>query len=228
MSMKLAGGAGVLGVVCGSIGGLTADMFDFPATGATAAQIVAFNEEHRTALLVSMLFNTTAVTLWLVFGAGVWLRLRQAAGGDGLPAACFAFGFVAFVTLLFAGFVPAFLLAYRGAEVTEPRLLYDAAFGLLAMSGAPTALALGAYAAFVFKAGQFPRWTAELAVLGAAAHIALFASFLVEDGFFSLQGEVIIAIPATLFLWIIGTGIAMLAAPDGSGARVHSYGTKTP
>jgi hypothetical protein len=32
------------------------------------------------------------------------------------------------------------------------------------------------------------------------------------NGFFSLEGQVITAIPATLFAWIMGTGIAMLAA----------------
>jgi hypothetical protein len=42
--------------------------------------------------------------------------------------------------------------------------------------------------------------------------VVLLASFLVGDGFFSLQGQVISAIPATLFVWILGTAVAMLAA----------------
>ena len=61
-----------------------------------------------------------------------------------------------------------------------------------------------------------PRWTAWLGVVGALAHIALLASFVVSEGFFSLEGQVITALPATLFMWIIGTGIAML--------RSHSLG----
>ena len=44
------------------------------------------------------------------------------------------------------------------------------------------------------------------------AHVALLASFVVSEGFFSLEGQVITAIPATLFIWIIGTGVALLAA----------------
>ena len=216
MSTKIAGGAGVMGVLFGAVGGLLPNMLDFPATGAPAAEIMEFTNSHRTELLVAMLFNSSAVTLWLVFGAGVWLRLHETIGGERLTSACFVFGFIAFEALLFAGFVPAFLLAYRAPEVSEPRLLYDAAFGLLAMSGAPTAVALGAYAAFVLRTRQLPRWTAELALLGAAAHILLFASFLVKDGFFSLQGEVIVAIPATLFVWIFGTGIALMRASPSS------------
>jgi hypothetical protein len=48
--------------------------------------------------------------------------------------------------------------------------------------------------------------------VAAAAHVVLLGSFLVTEGFFSLEGQVITAIPATLFVWIIGTSIAMLAA----------------
>jgi hypothetical protein len=55
------------------------------------------------------------------------------------------------------------------------------------------------------------RWTAWLGVVGAVAHVALLASFVVSEGFFSLEGQVITAIPATLFIWIVGTGIGMLA-----------------
>jgi hypothetical protein len=36
--------------------------------------------------------------------------------------------------------------------------------------------------------------------------------FGVKDGFFSLEGQVNTAIPATLFVWIMGTGVAMLRA----------------
>jgi len=57
-----------------------------------------------------------------------------------------------------------------------------------------------------------PRWSAWLAVLAASAHVVLLASFLVTDGFFSLEGQVITVIPATLFAWIAGTSIAMLTA----------------
>jgi hypothetical protein len=158
-----------------------------------------------------MLLSTAAVSLWFVFGAGVWLRLRRASGAESLASACFAFGFVGFVVLLLAGFTAFFVLVYRDADVGDPRLLYDLTFGLLAMSGAPTAIALGSYAALVFRSAALPRWTAWLGVVGALAHVALLASFAVTEGFFSLEGQVISAIPATLFMWIIGTGIAMLA-----------------
>jgi hypothetical protein len=210
-SLRLAGAAGLLGCALGVAGSLLVDLFDAPATTASAAEIVNSVEGDRTALLVGMLLSTAAVSLWFVFGAGVWLRLRRASGPESLATACFAFGFVGFVALLLAGFTCFFVLVYRDADVGDPRLLYDVTFGLLAMSGAPTAIALGSYAALVFRSAALPRWTAWLGLVGALAHVALLASFVVSEGFFSLEGQVITAIPATLFMWIIGTGIAMLA-----------------
>jgi hypothetical protein len=164
-----------------------------------------------------MVLNTLGVALWVVFGAGVWLRLRE--GGESILSATFAFGFVSFVTLIFVGFMPFFVLAYRGGDPDDARLLYDLTFGMLALSGAPTAVALGAYCAHVWRTRRLPRWTAVLAGIGAAAHVVLLASFTVRDGFFSLEGQVITAIPATLFIWLLGTGIAMLTG-SGRGERL--------
>jgi hypothetical protein len=211
-ALRLAGTAGVLGIALGLAGVLIDQMETFPGTGSTARDIAEFVQAHRTALLVAMLLNTAALSLWLVFGAGVWLWLRETTGVESIFSACFMLGLLGFVALLFAGFAAFFVLVYRGADASEPKLLYDLALGLLAMSGAPTALALGSYAAATHRAAHIPRWTAALAALAALAHVALFASFLIRSGFFSLEGGVIIAIPGTLFAWILGTSLAMKAA----------------
>lgn len=207
--IKLAGLAGIVGVGLGVVGVVVDRMETFPGTGAPAAELTRFVADDRSALLVAMFLNTAAITLWLAFGAGVWVWLRRAVGGENVLTACFLVGLVGFVAVLFAGFTSFFLLVYRGGEVADPRLLYDLAFGLLAMSGAPTALALGSYAALALRAPSLPAWTGHLAMFGAVTHVALLASFVVSDGFFSLQGGVIIAIPGTLFLWIAATGLAM-------------------
>lgn len=209
-TQRFAGAAGPLGCALGAAGGLIVDLLNAPATTASAAEIVESIDGERTALLAGTLLSAAAVSLWMVFGAGVWLRLREAGGGDSLASTCFAFGLVGFVTLLFAGFTAFLVLVYRNGDVGDPRLLYDLAFGLLAMSGAPTAIALGSYAAEVFRTDALPGWTAWLGVIGAVAHVALLASFVVSEGFLSLEGQVITAIPATLFIWITATGIAML------------------
>jgi hypothetical protein len=211
---------GVLGfVVPGLAGVFLAPVWDFPGTQGTPSEIAAYVAEHQDALRVGVVLNAVGVTLWGVFGAGIWLRLRRITGGESLLSACFLAGVVSFVTLLLAGFTAFLVLAYRAPQISDPRLLYDISFGLLAMSGLPTALALGSYAALTFESRHLPLWTAWLAAVGAAAHVLLLASFLVSDGFLSLEGQVITAIPATLFLWNLGTGIALLR---DSGGRVSS------
>ncbi len=211
-AIRFASHAGVASIAFGIAGFIVDRMWTFPGTGATAGEITGFVSAHRSALLLAMALSTTAVALWLLFGVGVWLRLRGRTSGESFLSVCFLVGLVSFVTLLFAGFTCLYLLAYRAPESPDPRLLYDLSWGLLAMSGVPTALALGAYAVQVFRDGRLPGWTAWLAVVGALAHLALIASLLVTTGFFSLEGGVTIAIPATLFAWITGTSIAMMPA----------------
>jgi hypothetical protein len=210
-AMQLAGAAGILSLVLGGAGVLVGQMWAFPGTGATAGEIASFADAHRSALLVDMVLTTAAVWLWLIFGVGVWLRLREADEGEGFLPACFLAGLLSFVTLLFAGFAVFFVLVYRAPEASDPRLLYDLSFGLLAISGAPTALALGSYAISTLHTGCLPRCTAWLAVVAALAHVVLIASLLIPSGFFSLEGGVTIAIPATLFAWIVGTSSALIA-----------------
>ncbi|MGB7588746.1 MAG: hypothetical protein WBM00_08565 [Solirubrobacterales bacterium] len=217
-AIKLAGLAGLLSIALGIAGVIIDQMWTFPGTGATAGEIAGFVHAHRSALLAAMVLNTAAVGLCLVFGVGVWQWLREATGGESAMSMCFLVGLVSFVTLLLAGFTCFFVLVYRSADVSDPRLLYDLAFGLLAMSGIPTALALGSYAALVFRDDRLPRWTASMAAVAALAHLVLLASLLIASGFFSLEDGVTIAIPGTLFAWIAGTSMAMMSAgrPEAS------------
>src|SRR4051794_23574781 len=95
-SMKLAGWAGVLGFTLAAMGSVVigafqdASLFQFPETQSSAAEIAAFLGAGRGSGLAAMVLNTIAVMLWLVFGAGVWLKLRE--GGENLLSACFALG----------------------------------------------------------------------------------------------------------------------------------------
>ena len=97
------------------------------------------------------------------------------------------------------------LLAYRAPEIAGARELYELCFGLLALSGVPTALALGAYGATVLRARPLPSLTGWVALVGAASHVLIAGSFLPTAGFFSLEGGVIGAVPVTLFTWLLVT-----------------------
>jgi hypothetical protein len=212
-STRAAGIAGLLGVGLPVLGLLVLPIWKFPGTHTSATGITAFAVQHQTSLRVVMVLNSAGVGLWLIFGAGVWLWLRQVDGPDGLRSACFALGLVGFVTLLLAGFVAMFIISYRAPEFSDVRLLYDLTFGLLSMSGIPTAIALGCYSAVAFRNPALPRSTAWLAAVAAAAHVVLLFSFIVPSGFFSLEGGTITVIPGLLFTWIVATSVAMLAVP---------------
>ncbi len=101
-------------------------------------------------------------------------------------------------------------LGVAGVIVDQMWRIPDLSFGLLAMSGVPTALALCAYATQVFRDGRLPGWTACLAVTAGLANLMLLASLVIRSGFFSLEAGVIIAIPGTLFIWIIGMSVTMM------------------
>jgi len=218
-AIKLAGLAGILSTALGVAGVIVDQMWTIPGTGATAGEIAGFVDTHRSALLIALVLTTIGVSLWLVFGVGVWLSMRATASDESFLAACFLAGFVSFVTLLFAGFTSFLVLVYRAPAASDPRLLYDLSFGLLAMSGVPTALALCAYATQVFRDGRLPGWTAWVAVAAALANLVLLASLVIRSGFFSLEGGVTIAIPGTLFVWIIGMSVTMMRT-DRSAASI--------
>jgi hypothetical protein len=124
-----------------------------------------------------MLHNTVGVTLWFVFGAAVYAVLRDRLPTRSMLPMCFATSFFGCVTLLLSGFTAFNLLLYRRHSAEASILLYDLTFGLLAMSRMPTVVALGSFAVAVYVHQALPRYTAHLAVAGAAVHPLLLVTF---------------------------------------------------
>ena len=211
--LSAGGWAGVLGIAVPLIGVIVLPIWTFPATSASGVEVRAFARGHTAALQAMMVTYTVGVTLWLVFGAAVWARMRATLPRDSMLTTCFAGGLISFVTLLLAGFTCFDILVYRQPAPAEASLLYDLTFGLLAMSGMPTAAALTAYAISVYTHRAFDRPTGHLAAATAATHVLLLLSFIVGNGFFSLQGAVITAVPALLWIWIAYTGSTLTTRP---------------
>jgi hypothetical protein len=208
--------AGVLGVVIPSVGLALHPIWAFPGSLVDGAAIASWAAAHHGRLVAMMVTYTVGVTLWMVFGVGVWTALRtNRSAGVALPA-WFLGGLIGYVTLLLAGFTAFDLLLYRTREPETARLLYDLTFGLLAMSGMPTAVSLAAFAAAVRCSGVLPRYTGHLALVAAAAHVLLLLAFVVPSGPLSLQGFSIVGIPALLWLWIIVTAVSLPKSPLAS------------
>jgi hypothetical protein len=185
-------------------------LWDAPDTSASAAEIAAYVQEDRGRTIASLLIYSVAMGLFLCFVAGLISWLRRSEPEPQPLSATFAFGAVVLVGLILAAFVTAGVGAYRPQDPPVAQALYDLTFGLLALSGIPTAVCLGAFAGLVFQGGWLPRWTAWLGVVGALAHVLIAASFVGTTGFLSLEGEVIIVVPATFFAWIVATSAVLL------------------
>src|SRR2546426_908956 len=111
-------------------------------------------------------------------------------------------GLASFVLIVVAALVARPLWDAPGttASAVEPALaqaLRDMTFGLLALSGIPTAVCLGAYAEVVLRSRSLPAWTAWLAGIGAVAHVLIAASFVSHGAFLSVEGSVIYLVPGT-------------------------------
>jgi hypothetical protein len=188
-------------------------LWDAPTTTASADEVADFVFPYRGRILASFFLFGIAMGSFLCFAAGLWSWLRQSEPEPRPLSASFAFGAVVLVALILAAFVPGALSVYRPPDPDTAGLLFDMTFGLLALSGIPTAVCLGAYAALVFRGAPLARWTAWLAIVGAAAHVVITGSFFPRTGFFSLEGDVIVWVPATFFAWILATSVALLRAP---------------
>lgn len=213
----LGGWAGVVGTVAPVIGLFVLPIWQFPGTASSGTQVRDFVQVHQGPLQWVMVLNTLGVSLWMVFGAAVWSRLHRADAGADPLIACFALGVGGLVTLLLSGFTCFDVLVLRAPAPASASLLYDLTFALLAMSGMPTAVALGAYGWVNARQKLLPQPTSVLAVVTAVAHVLLLLSFTVSEGFFSLEGQVITVVPGLLFAWIFTTGLALLRDQASAG-----------
>ncbi|WBP95173.1 hypothetical protein O6072_01145 [Mycolicibacterium neoaurum] len=201
--------AGVIGFVLPALTLATYPIWMFPGTQIAGDQLARWSAGNHGRLTLTMMLNTVGVTTWLVFGAALYAVLRDRLPERSLLPACFAASFGGCVVLLLSGFTAFNLLLYRDRSGEMSIMLYDLTFGLLAMSGMLTVVALGSYAAAVYGYRVMPRYTAHLALAGAVTHPLLLATFVVREGPLSLEGGSITAMPAFLFAWIIGTATAM-------------------
>lgn len=195
--------AGTLGVLIPAAAIPVYPIWFFPSTQASGAEIARWASAHHDRLVASQLLYTVGVGLWLVFGAAVWIHLRNRLPAGSPLAAGFGVGFVGLVTLVLGGFTVFNVQIYRPRSAELSTLLYDLAFGTLAMSGIPAAVALGCFAIAVYRHRVMARSTAHVAAVAAVAHGFLLVAFIAPTGPLSLQGFLVVwGIPLLLFAWI--------------------------
>ena len=191
-------------------------LWNAPAPTSPAAHVAAYLQTYHGRLLVSQLIYSLGMGLFLCFTAGLWSWLRQIEPAPETISAIFAFGAVALTLLIMASFATADVMSYRPQQPAFAVALTDTTFGLLALSGIPTAVCLGAYAAIVLRHRCLPTWTAWLALVAVDAHLLIAASFLSHGSLLGLEGAVIVLVPATFFAWIFATSVVLLRASINS------------
>jgi hypothetical protein len=214
---RVVGLLGVAGVVLPVAALAVLPIWDFPGTGRSGMAVQHWADQHQGRLQVVMVLNTLGVTLWLAFGAALRPRLRGQLPAESPLADLFGSGFTAMTTILLAGFTSFDVLVYRAHDLGagEARLLYDLAFGLLAMSGMPAAVALGAFAIATRRYDVAPSFLGVLAAVTAVAHLVLPSSLIVPSGPLSLESWPITVVPALLFAWILAAGIEVFRTRSG-------------
>ena len=201
-------------------------LWESPGTTATAQDVADFAFPHRGRILAGLFIYVISMGFFLWFAAALWSWFRLWEKEEQVLSATFAFGAVSLVTLILAAFAPASLAVYHPPDPDVAALLFELNFAVLALSGLPTAVCLGAYAALVLRGAPLPRWTALVAVVGALSHVVIIGSFFPKSGPFSLEGAVIVWVPATFFAWILAVGVACLrAAPRPEGQAGLAAGT---
>lgn len=185
-------------------------LWNAPGEKASATHVAAYLQANHGRTIASLFIFSLAMGLFLCFGAGLWSWLRQFEPAPQPLSAIFAFGVVALIVLILAAFASAAVMSYRPQQPTLAVTLSDLTFGLLALSGIPTAVCLAAYAALVLRYRFLAGWTGWLAILAVDMHVLIAASFMAHGSFLSLEGAVIAVVPATFFAWILATSLVLL------------------
>jgi hypothetical protein len=209
--------AGTLGVVIPALAIPVYPIWSVPSTQTSGTDIALWASAHHDRLVVTQLLYTMGVAFWLVFGAAVWTHLRNRLPAGSHLATGFGVGLVGLVTLILSGFTAFDLLLYRIRSAELSVLLYDLTFGLLAMSGIPTVVALGSFAIAVYRHRVLRRSTAHLAAIAAVGHVFLLTAFVAPTGPLSLEGFLVTwGIPLLLFAWIGHTARAITPIAYGT------------
>ena len=212
---RIFGAAGVVSFVLIVVAALVSPpLWGGPDTTSTAQELADYAFPQRGRILAALFIYAVAMGFFMWFAAGLWAYLRRSEGGTGAWSALFAISAASLSTMIISAFAPAALGVYRPPEPETAGLMYDLSFGLLALSGIPTAVALGAYALLVFRRSSLPRWTAWVAIVGVVTHVVIAGSFFPRSGFFSLEGDVTVWVPASFFAWILAASVSLWRASD--------------
>jgi hypothetical protein len=194
-----------------AIGKLTSLLESGEGTESTGEQLAAELVAQRTEHQVSVFLGLLGETVFLIFLAGLWSRLRRFEGPGGMLAGTFALGGAVFLSLLLVS--DGLYLALVQSAVSHPQVLLTLILlsEWIGVGGIPAAagMLLG-FGGAVLSSRALPIW---LGWLGGAAGLLLLVSLV---GVFEEDNEAtVIAIAGfggyvLLLAWALATSIVLL------------------
>jgi hypothetical protein len=194
-----------------TIGKLTSVLTSGEGTESTGEQLAAELLAQRTEHQISVFLALFGETLFFVFLAGLWSRLRRFEGPGGMLAGAFALGGAAFLSLLLVS--DGLYLALVQSAVTHPDVLLTLILlsEWVGVGAVPAAVAmLLGFSGSVLTSRALPAW---LGWVGGAAGVLLLVSLV---GVFEEEQEgpitAITGFSGFLFLmvWALTTSVVLL------------------
>jgi hypothetical protein len=211
-SKRFAGMAGIGFVVIYLVALFAFIPSDLPNSADPASKVLAYAQEHRSALLTSAFLQSLAVIPWIAFVSGVVVMMRRSEGETGTWSMMAAIaGALAAAMALIACALGA-MLVYRAAagDGGLARTLLDGNAIAFAMGGLPLGVFVFAASGGLARAGAVARWMAPFGLVVALVEIVGAAAYARGDGFFSPQGTYSYIAGFAFALWAIACGVELM------------------
>ena len=180
-----------------------------PNSGSPSVRIVHYATVHRSQLLASDLFFALALTVLMVFAAGLYRILRRGEGEHGWLAMASLASVVAGPEIFGAATALFMVVAYRPA--TDPavaRALWDAGWLAYNTAGFAFVAWIAVVAVATLRHRALPSWTAWIGVPVALINVVGPFAVKAGTGALSPQGWFGLVVDLSFAVWLVAVSLA--------------------
>jgi hypothetical protein len=185
-----------------------------PKANDSVAKITSYYVDHRKALLIAGYLGGLSLVFGLWFIGSLRSYLRQAEGGVGrLSAVAFGAALVSAAVAIFSGVATnalAFKIAGTQGTAAVVRTLFDLSSMAVGFLWFPAAVWAAATGTVAWRTGAFPKWYAQVSLLGAIVFVVGGTSVYVDNGALATGGVYGFIVFIVFALWILVTTILLV------------------
>lgn len=200
--------SGLLGIVIAIVG--QAITLGSPTIDESGGEMATWLADNRALALTGSYLLGLGIALTIPLLVVIYSRLRAAEGGTAMMSATFLLTSLAAIAIVLVALGTFAVGAYRADSVTGDTagLTRDLAWGILALSAFPAAIAMLAAARLILQTHALPAYIGYLGILGAVLHLASAAAFDTGSGWNLQNGSGVAEI--SFYLFLVTAGIALL------------------